>query len=75
AVAFRLAQRARVTVRVLDVRGAVVATLCDRALEAGAHQLAWDRRDRRGAAVRAGVYFVVAESAGRRTQRRIAVLD
>lgn len=74
-IMFRLAAPSRVRVRVVDLRGAVVATLCDRALEAGAQQFAWDRRDGHGTAVRAGIYFIEAESSGQRTHRRIAVLD
>ena len=74
-VAFRVTQRGPVRVRVMDVRGAVVATLHDGPLEAGDQQLAWDRHDASGRALRSGVYFVVAESGGRRVTRRLAVLD
>ena len=74
-IAFRVTQRGAVRVRVMDVRGAVVATLHDGVLEAGDQQLAWDRRDAAGRALRSGVYFVVAESGGRRVTRRLAVLD
>jgi alpha-mannosidase len=74
-IAFRLAAPGRVRVCVRDVRGATVATLWDRALPAGPAQLAWDRRDSRGDAVRPGVYFVEVEVAGTRTQRRVAVLE
>lgn len=75
AIAFRLGAPGRVRVRVLDVRGARVTTLCDGALGAGAQQFTWDRRDGRGHAVRAGIYFIEVESAGRRTYRRVALLD
>jgi flagellar hook assembly protein FlgD len=60
---------------VCDVRGAVIAILCDGKLGAGQQQFAWDGRDRRGDAACAGVYFVQIEAAGCRVQRRVAVLD
>ncbi|MBI5170546.1 MAG: glycoside hydrolase [Candidatus Eisenbacteria bacterium] len=74
-IAFRLSQRGAVRVRVMDVRGAVVATLHDGVLEAGDQQLTWDRRDGAGRALRSGVYFVVADSGGRRVARRLALVD
>ena len=74
-IAFRVTQRGSVRVRVMDLRGAVVATLHDGPLEAGDQQFAWDRHDASGRALRSGVYFVVAESGGRRETRRLAVLD
>ncbi|MFN7913711.1 MAG: FlgD immunoglobulin-like domain containing protein, partial [Vicinamibacterales bacterium] len=74
-IAFRMRERGRVRVRVLDVRGAAVATLCDGLLEAGDQQLAWDGHAANGARARAGVYFVVAECGDERTLRRLALLE
>ena len=45
------------TVRVFDVRGALVKTLHQGTMPAGRHDLRWDGRDNAGRAVASGVYF------------------
>ena len=74
-VTFRLAGATRVRVRVRDLRGATVATLCDGELAAGLRQLTWDRRDAAGRAVRPGLYFVDADAGTARAHGRVAVLE
>lgn len=75
-IAFRLAAPGRVRVQVLDVRGAVVATLRDGALAAGEHALVWGRRDAAGRPVRPGVYFARVETGtGPSARRRFVVLE
>ena len=54
-----LPHEARVRVRVLDVRGRVVATALDRALDAGRHAVAWG-----AGSAPAGLYFLRMEAAG-----------
>jgi len=46
-----------VTIRIHDVRGAVVRTLTDRVYPAGTHAVAWNGRDDRGRAQPSGVYI------------------
>jgi len=53
-----LSAATRLRVRVLDVRGAVVRTLADGRVGAGAATLHWDGRDDAGRPVAAGVYFI-----------------
>ncbi len=74
-VAFRIGAPGRVVVRVLDLRGAVVATLCDEARPAGEQRFAWDRHDAHGRRSAAGVYFVDVRTPEGRSQRRIVALD
>ena len=57
-VSFALRAAARVTVDVLDLRGARVRRLLDAAIPAGSGGCAWDGRDAAGRAAPAGVYFV-----------------
>jgi hypothetical protein len=57
-----------VDVTILDVSGRVVRSLAPGTLPAGRQQVAWDGRDRSGAAVPAGLYF-----ASFRTPRGTAV--
>jgi hypothetical protein len=51
-----------VRLRVLDVRGRVVATLVDGTMAAGEHSLDWTDHDGRGARAGPGVYIVLAET-------------
>jgi len=57
-IRFALPATAHTTIRVLDVRGALVATLEDRVLGPGAHSVVWDGRTRAGRPAAAGVYLV-----------------
>ncbi len=57
-VAFSLDRKHRVTVDVIDVTGRRVATVADRPFESGRHEVQWDGRNRDGAGVAAGVYYV-----------------
>lgn len=63
-----------VRVALYDVAGRQVAALWDGPQTAGAHTLAWDGRDARGAAVAPGVYFMRAVTAGEEATRRLVVL-
>jgi hypothetical protein len=65
AVSFALERAAHVGLEIFDVRGRVIATLQDGALSAGAHEVSWDGRDRRGKQAAAGVYFVRMDAQGR----------
>jgi hypothetical protein len=57
-ISFGLRQRAQVTLRVYDVRGALVRTLLDEERGPGAaHEVVWDGRDNAGRKVSSGVYF------------------
>lgn len=47
-----------VTLRIVDLRGAVVRTLVRRNQQAGTYTVPWDGTDRQGASVASGVYFV-----------------
>jgi hypothetical protein len=56
----------RTSLRVYDVRGALVTTLVDRALARGSHELIWDGRASGGRAAAAGVYFAELRHGGDR---------
>jgi hypothetical protein len=56
-IAFELAAEQDIRLDVLDVRGRLVRTLVENRLEAGAHDVSWDGRDRMGGRVRRGIYF------------------
>jgi len=56
-IAFSLARKSDVVLRIYDVRGALVRTLVADSREAGNHRVLWDGRDNGGSAVATGVYF------------------
>ncbi|MGH7730059.1 MAG: S8 family serine peptidase [Candidatus Eiseniibacteriota bacterium] len=56
-IRFLIPAAARVRLEVSDVAGRRVAVLADGDYPAGAHAVAWDRRDATGAVVRPGIYF------------------
>ncbi|MGD8414726.1 MAG: FlgD immunoglobulin-like domain containing protein, partial [Candidatus Latescibacterota bacterium] len=55
---YTLAETGPVTVRVYDVRGALVSTLENAVRAGGVHAISWDGRDNRGNRVSGGTYFV-----------------
>ena len=56
-IAFSVKNRVNVRLAVYDVNGALVRTLVNSSQAAGPHEMKWDGRDDRGAAVASGVYF------------------
>ena len=71
ALRFGLAQRAHVTLAILDPAGRRVRTLARGEFEAGEHAAPWDGRDEEGRAVAPGLYFARIETAGFSATRRI----
>jgi len=56
-ILFDLPRSSRVTVRIWDIQGRLVSTLCDGEFSAGRHQLHWDGADGSGRALPSGIYF------------------
>ncbi len=71
---FRVDGKARTTMHVFDVRGALVRTLVDEDLPAGDHTVQWDGRNDQGAEVASGAYFVALVSGSDLTSRKIALV-
>jgi hypothetical protein len=63
-----------VTVKIFDVRGALVRTLQDDVMEAGVHNLVWDGSDDRGARSASGVYFAETRTLGQSRVTRMAMI-
>jgi hypothetical protein len=64
----------RVTVRVIGVRGDVVATLHDGPVHQARSVFRWDGRDARARSAASGVYWIVAEMGGKRRALRVVQL-
>ena len=73
-IAFGLAESTPVTLQIYDASGRAVRTLMDgETLEAGTHEVAWDRRDDAGRPLAAGIYQYRLD-AGSITESRRMVL-
>jgi endonuclease I len=71
---FELPANARVSVRVYDVSGRLVAVLADGEFGPGRHEVEWDGRDSDGNLVACGVYFGSAVSGGHEAARKMVLL-
>ncbi len=69
-----LPQAGNVRLRVHDVAGRLMRTLQDGWLTAGTHSAVWDQRDDAGRILRAGLYFVRFEAAGRSLGQKVVVI-
>jgi hypothetical protein len=72
-VAFDLPARERVRIEIYDVLGRRVATLTDRAFDAGRHRLIWDGKDDRGHPVASGVYICRLDAGAARDSRKMVL--
>jgi hypothetical protein len=71
---FGLPRPGHAVLRVLDVRGRVVATVQDGTLPAGVHTRRWEARGTSGGTLSSGVYFVRLEHGGEVRTRRLLVI-
>jgi hypothetical protein len=72
-IQYRLAEPARVRVRVFDIGGRVVRTLLDQDEAPGERRVAWDGRDRLGDRAAPGVYLCLFEAGDFRQALRVAL--
>jgi fibronectin type 3 domain-containing protein len=72
-IPFTLDAATHVTVRVYDVRGALVATLFDGTLSEGSHEVSWGGHGASGSRVASGTYFCTL-TAGKHVQSRKMLL-
>jgi flagellar hook assembly protein FlgD len=71
-IAYDLAQRGLVALRIYDLSGRLVRSLVSAAAEdAGPHSLEWDGRDDAGGATLAGLYFVRLEAGEKSSVLRV----
>lgn len=68
------AAEARVSLRLFDLQGRLVASLVDGPLPAGRHQVAWTGVDDAGRAVASGVYVSVLESSHGRSSHKLTLV-
>jgi hypothetical protein len=72
-IRFTLSEKGLTTIRVYDVAGRWVQTICSKEMPSGKHSVVWDGTNHKGEAVASGVYFY-SLSAGRQTATRKMVV-
>jgi hypothetical protein len=70
---YSLSDPGKVTLTITNILGAVVRTLVNTTMSAGAHSIAWDGRDETGASLPAGAYAVLLQSPDRRVLGKLMV--
>lgn len=73
-IRFTLAEKSGVHLAVYDTAGRLVRTLLDETRESGAHEVTWDGRDARGAAMASGVYFYRLTSGSHIESKKMVLL-
>lgn len=73
-LAFAVPRQSRVSVRVYDVKGALVTTLLDRVLQPGNAEVTWRGDDANGGAVSAGLYWAEVEAGEQRAVVKLSRL-
>jgi len=70
---FSLSRPGKVSLKIYDLRGKVVANLVEGRLDAGEHTVTWDGRDTRRVAVSSGVYLMRLETRDGIRNRKIVL--
>jgi aminopeptidase N len=70
-IRFGLPSASNVSLRVYDVRGALVATLAERRYGAGVHEAVWNATNARGEPLASGIYFARLDADGVVRTRKI----
>jgi hypothetical protein len=73
-IEFSTPAHGRVTARIYDLAGRLIATPIDEALEPGPHLISWDGRTGGGRIAPSGVYFVKVEAPGLHATRKLVLL-
>jgi len=73
-ICFRLEKPMKVTLRITDLQGSLVAELASAVYPVGEHQFYWDGRDANGQEIASGIYFYELKVAERRIRRKSLLL-
>jgi hypothetical protein len=73
-IQYETATTADVSVRIFDLRGALIRELVHSSQPAGVHQVAWDGTDGKSGRVSSGVYFSVVNCGGMVLSRRLILI-
>ncbi len=73
-VTYEVVAKEKVTLRVYDVRGRLVRTLVDGAVDPGVHTTLFDGRDAAGRDLASGTYFLRLDAGSKRETQKIALV-
>lgn len=73
-ITYEIPNAADVTVRIFDVKGALIRVLLHEAQSAGRHEVPWNGTDSRGARVPSGVYIYAVECGDQDLARRLILV-
>jgi subtilisin family serine protease len=73
-IPFYLPRSGHMTIRIYDVRGALVRTLREKWMSEGAHSVTWDGRTVSGRNAVSGIYFCVLEQDGEKQTKKMVLL-
>ena len=75
-IQFTLKEDSDVSIKIYNIKGAVVRTLIDGEMKAAYHEVVWDGKDNAGKNASSGLYFykMVSEGSGRYTSTRKMIL-
>jgi hypothetical protein len=73
-IAFQIPSRSRATLRIYDLRGALVRTLLDREVAAGRHSIEWNGSNDAGLPLASGVYLYRLRANEKTLTRRMLLL-
>jgi hypothetical protein len=73
-IAYQLAARSDVRIRVFDLKGALVKELLNENVAAGQHQVTWDGTDKDRTRVSSGVYFYRVECGTKAVSGRLVLV-
>jgi subtilisin family serine protease len=73
-IPFYLPKNGHASIRIYDVRGALVRTLREKWMSEGAHSVTWDGTDRSGNNAVSGIYFCVLDQDGEKQTRKMVLL-
>lgn len=73
-IEFTLAKKSNTRLAVYDLSGRLVRVLLDKELQKGTHQSSWDGKTDQGYRISSGVYFILLESGGEASSKKVVLV-
>jgi flagellar hook assembly protein FlgD len=73
-ISFSLPQTTKVSIKIFDMQGELIKILAEAQMQAGAHEILWNAKDKKGNAVNAGIYFLKLEAGNYSQTKKLVVV-